>query len=325
VLDALNDRPMRKLGASRRGFFTTIDQPALLPLPAEPHRYAEWRKCRVAPDDHIELHGHFYWVPFRLIRQVLDARLTDTTIELFHQGKRVAAHPRSPAKRHPTTIPDHLPSAHRRYASRTPANIAGFAAEIGPAAAALVETIMRAKPHPEQDFRACLGILRLARAYGTVRREAACRRGLSIGATSCGSIASILKNGFDRAFHEEAAAEAEPLRHANIRGQGCHHRAREIRCSPIDASGIDPVPPGSRARARQAHPRASAGAGPDRHVSFADISPRDRASAMAQAFDEQRRDLVEIMDDRHDRGSTIVTSQLPVEHWHEQIGDPTLS
>jgi transposase len=120
-------------------------------------------------------------------------------------------------------MPDHMPSAHRRYASWNPAKITSFAAELGPAAAALVETILRAKPHPEQGFRACLGILRLARIYGVVRLEAACRRGLSIGATSYGSIASILKNGLDRAFHEEAAAEGEPLRHANIRGQSYYH------------------------------------------------------------------------------------------------------
>jgi transposase len=224
ALGELNTRPMRKLGASRREFFETIDRPALLPLPAEPYRCAEWKKCRVAPDYHVELHGHFYSVPHRLIRQVLDARLTDTAVEFFHQGKRVAAHPRSPARNRHSTVPEHMPSAHRRYASWTPAGVLSSAAEIGPATTALVETIMRAKPHPEQGFRARLGILRLARTYGTARLEAACRRGLSIGATSYGSIASILKNGLDRAFHEEAAAvETEPVRHANIRGQSyCH-------------------------------------------------------------------------------------------------------
>ena len=223
VLGELNTRPMRKLGASRREFFATMDQPALLPLPAEPYRYAECKKSRVAPDYHVELHGHFYSVPHRLIRQVLDARLTDSTVELFHQGKRVAAHPRSPAKNRHTTVPEHMPSAHRRYASWTPARLLRGAAEIGPATAALVEAIMRAKPHPEQGFRAGLGILRLARTYGAARLEAACRRGLSIRATTYGSIASILKNGLDRAFHEEAAAEAEPVRHANIRGQSYYH------------------------------------------------------------------------------------------------------
>jgi DNA replication protein DnaC len=40
---------------------------------------------------------------------------------------------------------------------------------------------------------------------------------------------------------------------------------------------------------------------------------------------EQRRDLLEIMEDRHGRGSTMITSQLPVEHWHEIIGDPTIA
>src|SRR5271170_6207678 len=175
VLGDLNARLMRKLGASRREFFETIDRPALLALPTEPYAYAEWRRCRVAPDYHVELHGHFYSVPSRLIREVVEARITDTTIEVFHAGKRVAAHPRSALKRRHTTTVEHMPSAHRRYASWTPARMQSFAAEVGPSTTALVENIMRTKPHPEQGFRACLGILRLAKTYGTERLEAACQ------------------------------------------------------------------------------------------------------------------------------------------------------
>jgi transposase len=223
VLGDLNARLMRKLGASRREFFETLDRPALLPLPAEPFAYAEWRRCRVAPDYHIEVHGHFYSVPSRLIRDMVEARITDTTIEVFHAGQRVAAHPRSAMKRRHTTTPEHMPSAHRRHASWTPARIQSFAEQIGPGTAALVETIMRTKPHPEQGFRACLGILKLAKTYGDARLEAACQRGLSIGARSYGSIASILKTGLDRAFHEETTADAAPLLHANIRGRGYYH------------------------------------------------------------------------------------------------------
>src|SRR3954467_7927805 len=188
-------RVMRKLGGSLRAFFDTIDRPALLPLPAEPYAYAEWRRCRVAPDYHVEVHGHFYSVPSRLIREMVEARITDTTIEVFHAGKRIAAHARSASKRRHTTIPEHMPSAHRRYASWTPARMLSFAAQIGPGTAALVETIMRTKPHPEQGFRACLGILQLAKTYGEVRLEAAYQRGLSIGSRSYGSVASILRNG----------------------------------------------------------------------------------------------------------------------------------
>jgi transposase len=223
VLGDLNARLMRKLGSSRREFFETIDRPALLALPAEPYAYAEWRRCRVAPDYHVELHGHFYSVPSRLIREVVEARITDTTIEVFHAGQRVAAHPRSALKRRHTTTPEHMPSAHRRYASWTPARMQSFAAQVGPGTTALVETIMRTKPHPEQGFRACLGILQLAKTYGAARLEAACQRGLSIGAHTYGSIASILKTGLDRAFHDDAARDAAPLLHANIRGRGYYH------------------------------------------------------------------------------------------------------
>lgn len=223
VVDDLNGRLMRKLGASRREFFDSLDRPALLPLPAEPYGYAEWKKCRVAPDYHVELHGHFYSVPYRLIRELVEARITDGTIEIFHQGKRVASHARSALRNRHSTVAEHMPSAHRRYTEWTPARIAREAEQIGPAAAGLVAAILRAKPHPEQGYRACLGILRLARSYGAARLEAACRRGLDIGATTYGSIASILKNGLDRAYRNEPAPDTPPLVHRNIRGGGYYH------------------------------------------------------------------------------------------------------
>ena len=116
-----------------------------------------------------------------------------------------------------------MPSAHRRYAFWTPARLLAAAEKIGPSTIALCEAIMRAKPHPEQGFRSCLGILSLARAYGPARLEAACRRGIDIGAASYRSIASILKTGLDKAFLPEAAAEAGPILHGNIRGQGYYH------------------------------------------------------------------------------------------------------
>ena len=223
LLGDLNARLMRKLGASRREFFEAIDKPALGELPTEPYQYAEWKKCRVAPDYHVDLHDHLYSVPHALIREVLEARMTDTTVELFHRGKRVASHARSAVRNRHTTIAEHMPSSHRRYAEWTPARIDRESERIGPAAAGLCAAIMRAKPHPEQGFRACLGILRLAKSYGIERLEAACQRGLDIGATTYGSIASILKSGLDRAYREEGAAEPSVIHHTNIRGGGYYH------------------------------------------------------------------------------------------------------
>jgi len=219
----LNDRPMRHLGTSRRALFETLERPALLALPALPYVYAEWRRCRAGLDYHVEVQGHYYSVPYRLMREIIEARITDQTVELFHRGNRVASHLRSPRAHRHTTTAEHMPSAHRRYAEWTPTRLLREAAAIGPATIALVERIMAAKPHPEQGFRTCLGILRLVRGYGPERLEAACQRGLDIGAGSYRSVQSILRNGLDRAFRPEPIPDEPPGSHGNIRGRGYYH------------------------------------------------------------------------------------------------------
>jgi transposase len=223
LIDELNNRSMRRIGCSRRALFEAIERTALKPLPAEPFEYAEWKRCRAGLDYHVEIHGHWYSVPFRLIREALEARVTDRTVEVFHRGVRVAVHARNPIQHRHTTVPDHMPSAHRRYADWTPARLRREAGHIGPATTALVELILQAKPHPEQGFRACLGILRLVRGYGAERVEAACQRGIDIGARTYSSVASILRNNLDRAHRSQSEPDAPPVQHGNIRGGGYYH------------------------------------------------------------------------------------------------------
>jgi transposase len=219
----LNARPMRRLGVSRRDLFLELDRPALKELPAEPYEYAEWRVRRVGLDYHVDIDGHYYSVPHRLIREQLDARITAHTIELFRKGERVAVHLRGAGRGRHTTIAEHMPSSHRRYAEWTIERIGREAVAIGPSTAKLAALILESRPHPEQGYRACLGILRLARQYGAERLEAACDRGLDIGARSYSSIQSILKHGLDR-------RPAKPTRqgellpdHSNIRGSRYYH------------------------------------------------------------------------------------------------------
>ena len=219
----INARVMRKIGKSRHELLETLDGPALTALPTTPYSYAEWKRARVAPDYHIEIAGHYYSVPSKLIREIVEARITDATVEIFHKGQRVASHAFSAVRNRHTTTTEHMPSAHRRYAEWTPAKIMSEAAKVGPATVALFEAIMKARPHPEQGFRSCLGIVGLARSYGLTRLEAAARRGNDIGATSYGSIASILKHGLDKAFATEPTPDAPPVRHGNIRGSGYYH------------------------------------------------------------------------------------------------------
>jgi transposase len=164
-------------------------------------------------------------VPHRLLREQVEVRVTARTVELFHKGERVAVHVRGGLRGRHTTLPEHMPQAHRRHAEWTIERIGREAATIGPATAALTRLILESRPHPEQGFRACLGILRLLRTYGRDRLEAACARGLEIGARSYGSIASILRHGLDRQPAPQPArgGEEPPLLHPNIRGSGYYH------------------------------------------------------------------------------------------------------
>src|ERR1700756_3216043 len=118
----LNDRVTRHLGASRRSLFDEIERPALKKLPVEPYVYAEWKECRVGIDYHVEVDKYYYSVPFKLLREVVWARSTARTVEVFHRGKRVAAHMRSSTKKH-ITVRDHMPSSHQRYVDWTPERI----------------------------------------------------------------------------------------------------------------------------------------------------------------------------------------------------------
>ena len=218
----LNDRVSRHLGSSRRALFEDIDRPALNPLPQEPYAYAEWQERRVGLDYHIEVEKHYYSVPHNLLREKVWARLTARTVEVFHKGKRVAAHMRSSSNRRHTTVSEHMPDAHRRYADWTPERLSRQADEVGPSTSALVDIILRERRHPEQGFRACIGILRLAKTHGTQRLEAACNRALEIGARSYSSVNSILKNNLDRQ-RPEPATDGPAITHPNIRGAAYFH------------------------------------------------------------------------------------------------------
>jgi transposase len=220
---AINAKIMRRVDKSRHELLAMLDRPALNALPTTPYSFAEWKRARVTSDYHIEIAGHYYSVPSKLIREIVEARITSGTVEIFHKGQRVASHAFSALGNRHTTITEHMPSAHRRYAEWTPARVMSEAAKVGPATVALLAAIMKAKPHPEQGFRSCLGIVGLARSYGATRLEAASRRGSDIGATSYGSIASILKHGLDKAFATEPTPDVPPIRHGNIRGSGYYH------------------------------------------------------------------------------------------------------
>ena len=219
ILIRLNDElNIRRLGVTRRALFEDVDKPNLTPLPVEDYVYAEWRVRRANLDYHVDIDGSFYSVPFHLARDQIDARVTARTVELFVKGERVAAHARlSTCGRH-TTVPEHMPSSHRRHGGWTIERIHTEAAAIGPNVAMLCALVLQAKQHPEQGYRACLGIVRLTKTFGRERTEAACERALTIGARTYGSVRSILDHRMDQR-PKTAAADGPVILHPNIRGR----------------------------------------------------------------------------------------------------------
>jgi transposase len=217
LVEDLNSRVMRRYGKSRRQLFEEIERSALAPLPAMPFEYAEWKKATVHPDYHVEVDKSFYSVPHRLIGARVEIRLTWRVVEIFHNHERVASHVRTSQRSGHVTVNEHMPKAHQRYANKTPATLVRSAARIGVNAAILVERLMRERPHPEQGYRAGMGVLSLARRYGHERVERAAERALTINAISYTSLAAILKSGLDRAGTTAEPVRAAPV-HANIRG-----------------------------------------------------------------------------------------------------------
>jgi len=216
-LEELNDRKFQKLEGSRRQAYLTVDRPALRALPSSRYVFADWYTPKVNIDYHVDVEKHYYSVPYTLVHKRLEARATATTVEIFFKGKRVASHQRSYVKGGHTTLREHMPLSHQRYLEWSPSRIIDWAAKVGPATSRLCEKIMESRAHPEQGYRACLGLMRLAKVYGNERTERASERALGVGALSYRSVESILKRGLDRQ-PLVAETESKPVEHENVRG-----------------------------------------------------------------------------------------------------------
>jgi transposase len=225
LLEDLNARPFQKRPESRRDLYEQLDRPALKALPAEDYEYAEWLKAKPGIDYHVEVYKRYYSVPYVLVGQKLDVRVTSSTVEVLHRGQRVVSHPRLVHQRERfRTLSEHMPKAHREHRDWSPERFLRWARDIGPCTAEVVQRQLTDRPHPEHGYRACLGLLKLSKQYTPKRLEAACERALAVHTVNYHSVASILKNGLDRQppLTREEHQEELPL-HANVRGPGYYH------------------------------------------------------------------------------------------------------
>jgi transposase len=223
LLAELNQRPFKKLPGCRREAFDKLDRPVLRALPAVVLTIARFKRARVNIDYHVELDGHYYSVPHRLVGQEVELRVTAKTVEVLHRNARVAAHALSAIRGDHTTLGEHMPASHRAHREWTPAKLIAWGEHIGVATAAVVRWQMEHRPHPEQGYRACLGLQRLARKFGRERLEAACVRAMAIRSPTYRSINSILTSALDRQPVDTPGSQSTLPLHDNVRGPDYYH------------------------------------------------------------------------------------------------------
>ncbi|MCW5285870.1 IS21 family transposase [Verminephrobacter eiseniae] len=223
LLADLNQRPFKKLPGCRREAFEKLDKPALRALPPARMPIVRFKSARVNIDYHVDLGGHYYSVPHRLVRTTVELRIAGATLEIFAGQQRVAVHPVSTAKGKHSTISEHMPASHRAHLEWTPAKLIAWGERIGVGCAALVRWQMDNRPHPGQGYRCCLGLQRLARQHGHERLEAACTRAMAIHSPIYRSVNSILASGTDRQPLPAQSTQTSLPLHENVRGPDYYH------------------------------------------------------------------------------------------------------
>jgi len=225
LLDDLNQRPFKQRPGSRATAFTQLDQPALRPLPDQPYVYRDIKQARVHLDYHVAYDQHFYSVPYQLVKQVVRVQADEHLITIFHGQKQVAQHARVYGGGH-TTDPAHMAKAHLRHQEWSPKRFLSWAASIGEHTTYVVEHQLSARRHPEHGYRACLGLLNLAKKYTPQRLERACQRARLHKAMTYKSINTMLSKGLDNTPLPEGDAHTQselPLVHDHVRGPDYYH------------------------------------------------------------------------------------------------------
>lgn len=220
-LEALNNRAFSKLPGSRKSLFEEEEKTVLQKLPRCRYQFANRKEARVHIDYHVELEGHFYSVPYTLVRQKVELRWTAATVEIFHHGKRVTSHIHSTKKGKATTLKEHMPVHHRKMTQWTPERFEAWASKTGPWTQKMISHMLCSRRHPEQAFRSCLGVMRLSDKVGAERLEAACHRAVNCGGHSYKTVKSILDHNLDQQKLKPTENLHSPSNetHENIRGE----------------------------------------------------------------------------------------------------------
>jgi transposase len=210
----VNNRKLQKFPGTRQLQFDEIDKPALKALPNIAYEFKQYKRSTVGPDYHVELHRHYYSVPFQYIRQECDIWFNEHTVDIYLRGMLIAKHLR---KLNPgnSSSPEHMPEKHKKRVEWTEERCQIWAKSIGIATLQQVKQML-IQTHSENARRSCLGLMSLAKKYGNARLEAACSYGFQVGVRSRKDLISILEHKLEQADLSDSGTPS--ITHENIRG-----------------------------------------------------------------------------------------------------------
>lgn len=162
---------------------------------------------------------HYYSVPYRYRSRKVKVAYTASQVSIIYDNRRIASHRRDRGQGGYTTREEHMHPSHRYYCQWNPKRIIGWAAKIGPDVKRVVAKILGSASYPEQAYKSCVGIISLAKKYGNVRVNNACKRALYYRLYKYRAIKNILDKGLDSVEEEKTIQQTLPL-HKNIRGSG---------------------------------------------------------------------------------------------------------
>lgn len=223
LLEVVNHKPFKKLKGTRAQWFESLDKPALRPLPRHRYEYTDIKAVKVNIDYHIQYDQHLYSVPHHLVGEKIELHAKQQQINLYYQSRVIATHVRQYIQGM-TTLPSHMPLAHEKHHRWTPERLMNWAQDIGDEVLLWVSSLMKQKQHPEQAYRACLGLLNLERKYPATRINNACGIANQQHLYRLVHIREILKNNQDK-LPKEAPEQLSllPQEHENVRGPDSFH------------------------------------------------------------------------------------------------------
>lgn len=223
LLEDLNRRPFKKLPGCRLSQFELIDKPVLSPLPIERYEYIEFKMARVNIDYHVEFEKNYYSVPHKLVKEEVEVQASKESIAVFFKGEVVAKHVRHYRAGSNATDVNHMPKSHQYQQQWSCEKLISWGEKIGTSTQQLIQHRLKQKQHPEQSYRACLGLLALSKQYSAMRLEAACKRALHINAPRLTNVKSILESNMDQLDLPGEPSSSELGSHSNVRGSDYYH------------------------------------------------------------------------------------------------------